>query len=180
MKIFSWNIRGSGSPSKRRAIKEAICNSNPNVVMLQEIKRENVNRSFVGSVWRSRFKGWLILPAIGTAGGILIMWDVRCVTVRDSLLGEFFASILVEGEDGSSWWFSGVYGPSKASFRDSFWDELAGLSTLCGDKWCIGADFNVVRSLQEKFNSNRSTRSMKLFDELVRELNLKDPPLCNR
>ena len=37
----------------------------------------------------------------------------------------------------------------------------------------------MVRSLQEKFNSNRVTRSMKLFDELVRELNLKDPPLCN-
>ena len=37
-------------------------------------------------------------------------------------------------------------------------------------------EINVVRSLQEKFNSNR-TSSMKLFDELVRELNLKDPPL---
>ena len=37
-----------------------------------------------------------------------------------------------------------------------------------------------MRSLQEKFNSNKITRSMKLFDELVRELNLKDSPLCNR
>ena len=37
----------------------------------------------------------------------------------------------------------------------------------------------MVRSLQEKFISNRITRSMKMFDELVRELNLKDPPLCN-
>ena len=37
----------------------------------------------------------------------------------------------------------------------------------------------MVRSLQEKFNSNRITRSMRLFDELVRELELKDPPLCN-
>ena len=77
MKIFSWNIRGSGSPSKRRAIKEAICNSDPNIVVLQEIKREEVNRSFVGSLWRSRFKELIVLPAIGSAGGILIMWDVR-------------------------------------------------------------------------------------------------------
>ena len=53
MKIFSWNIRRSGSPSKRRAIKEAIGKANPDIVILQEIKREEVNRSFVGSLWRS-------------------------------------------------------------------------------------------------------------------------------
>ena len=107
------------------------------------------------------------------------MWDVRRVNVIDSLLRQFSASILVDTEGGSSWWFSSVYGPSQACFRDRFWDELVGLSILCRDKWCIRGDFNVVRSLQEKFNSNRITRSMKLFDELVRELNLKDPPLCN-
>ena len=89
MKIFSWNIRGSGSPSKRRAIKEAICKANPDIIVLQETKREEVNRTFVGSIWRSRFKEWLVLSAIGSAGGILIMWDVRRVNVRDSLLGEF-------------------------------------------------------------------------------------------
>ena len=179
MKILSWNIRGSGSSSKRRAIKQVLCKVNPDIVVLQELKREEVSRTFVGSLWRSRFKEWLVLPALGTAGGILIMWDVRRVIVKDSLLGEFSVSILVEMEGNSNWWFSGVYGPSKARFRDRFWDELVGLSSLCGDKWCIGGDFNVVRNVQEKFNSNRSTRSMKLFDELVSELNLKDPPLRN-
>ena len=179
MKILSWNIRDSRSSSKRRAIKETICKVNPDIVVLQEIKREEVSRNLVGSLWRSRFKEWLVLLAVGTAGGILLMWDVRRVNVKDSLLGEFSASILVELEASSGWWFSGVYGPSKACFRDRFWDEIASLSSLCGDKWCIGGDFNVVRCVQEKFNSNRTTRSMKLFDELMRELNLKDPPLKN-
>ena len=179
MKIFSWNIRGSGSSSKRRAVKEAICKVDPDIVVLQETKREEVNRSFVGSIWRSRFKEWILLPAVGTAGGILIMWDVRRVTISDSLIGEFSVSILVKGADSNSWWFSGVYGHSKVCFRDSFWDELTGLSTICGDKWCLGGDFNVIRTVQEKFNSNRNTRSMRMFDKLIRELNLKDLPLCN-
>ena len=179
MKILSWNIRGSGSPSKRRAIKEAICKANPDIVVLQETKREEVTRSCVGSILRSRFKEWLVLPAVGTAGGILVMWDVRRVKVLDSMLGDFSASIFVDNGNNSGWWFSGVYSPSKACFRDRFWDELAELSILCGDSWCIGGDFNVVRSVQEKFNSNRTTASMKLFDELVRELLLKDPLLCN-
>ena len=147
MKIFSWNIRRSGSPSKRKAIKEVICKANPDIVVLQETKREEVNRSFVGSIWRSKFKEWIVLQAIGTAGAILIMWDVRRVTIRDTLVGEFSVSILVEVADSSSWWFSGVYGPSKVYFRDRFWDELAGLSTLCGDKWCLGGDFNVVTNM---------------------------------
>ena len=131
----------------------------------------------MGSIWRSRFKEFL--PAIGSAGGKLIMWDVRRVTVNDTLVGEFSASVLVEMEDGRSWWFSGIYGPSKVVHRDRFWDELGGLSTICGDRWCLGGDFNVVRNVQEKFNSNRTTRSMRMFDELVRELNLKDQHLCN-
>ena len=107
------------------------------------------------------------------------MWDVRRVRVLDSLIGEFSTSIRVQLEEESSWWFTGVYGLTKACFRDSFWDELAGLSVVCGEQWCIGGDFNVVRNLQEKFNSHRVTRSMRLFDELLRELNLKDPPLSN-
>ena len=107
------------------------------------------------------------------------MWNVRQVNVIDSLLGEFSVSILMDNEGSSNWWFSGVYGPSKAYFRDRFWDEVAGLSSLYGKKWCIRGDFNAVRNLQEKFNSNIVTRSMKLFDGLVRKLNLKDPPLCN-
>ena len=40
--------------------------------------------------------------AVGSAGGILIMWDDRRVKVRDSLLGEFSASILVDIEDSSN------------------------------------------------------------------------------
>ena len=90
-------------------------------MVLQEIKREVVTRSFVGSIWRSRFKEWLVLLAISSAGGILLMWDVRRVKVRDSLLGKFSASILLVGDGNCTWWFSGVYGPSKACFRDRFW-----------------------------------------------------------
>ena len=133
MKIFSWNTRGSGSSSKRRAIKKTICKVDPDIVVLQETKREEVNRLLVGSLWRSRFKKWIVLPAVGSAGGILIMWDVRRVKVLDSLLGDFTASILVASEGSNSWWFTGVYGPSKACFRDRFWDELAGLSVVCGE-----------------------------------------------
>ena len=56
MKILSWNIRGSGSSTKRGAIKNAICKINPDLVVLQEVKRDLINHAFVASIWRLRFK----------------------------------------------------------------------------------------------------------------------------
>ena len=48
MKIFSWNIRGSGSPSKRRAIREVFCKANPDIVVLQETKKEELSGGAYG------------------------------------------------------------------------------------------------------------------------------------
>ncbi|XP_062118257.1 uncharacterized protein LOC133831865 [Humulus lupulus] len=88
-------------------------------------------------------------------------------------------SVCLEAEGKDPWWFLSVYGPVIYGNRDSFWDELAGLSAICGDKWCVGGDFNVVRRVEEKLNSIYNTRSMKMFDALIRELNLVDPKLQN-
>ena len=179
MKILSWNIRGSGSSIKRRAIKKVICKINPDLVVLQEVKRETIDRAFVASIWRSRFKEWVFLPAVGRAGGILVLWDVRTLKIKEALMGDFSVSVLVEDEFKGDWWFSGVYGPNKRQKRKEFWDELSGLKEICDDRWCVGGDFNVVRRVSEKFNSSTNTRSMKDFDYLIGELELVDPHLNN-
>ena len=179
MKILSWNIKGSGSPIKKKAIKKVICKIEPDLVVLQEVKREVIDRAFVASIWRSRFKEWVVLPALGRSGGILVMWDVRTVTIKEALVGEFSVSVLVGDETRGDWWFSGIYGPTKRRIRKEFWDELSGLKEICNDRWCVGGDFNVVRRVSEKFNSTTNTRSMKEFDYLIGELELMDPKLLN-
>ena len=178
MKIMTWNVRGSGS-YRKRSIKEVICKEDPDLVVLQEIKKENVDRLFVGSVWRSRFKEWLLLPSFGRSGGILLMWDTRRIKVIDNLIGDFSISICIEMDNREVWWFSGIYGPPSVSSRAGFWDELVGLWKICGNNWCVGGDFNVVRNIAEKRNSLTNTRSMRIFDGLIRELELWDPPLNN-
>ena len=50
MKIMIWNMRGCGSYRKRRSIKEVISKKDPNMVVLQEVKKETVDRRFVGSI----------------------------------------------------------------------------------------------------------------------------------
>ena len=136
MKIITWNIRGSGSADKR-SIKRLLCRVNPDLVVLQEVKREVADKQLIGSLWKSRFKEWVLLPTIGSAGGILVIWDVRSVRVIESLLGDFSVSVLIEEEE-EKWWFTGVYGPSSYSSRGLFWDELAGFGSICRNKWCVG------------------------------------------
>lgn len=87
--------------------------------MLQETKRFKIDRRFVGSIWSSRFKEWVTLPANGASGGIVIVWDVRRVSVLDSMLGDFTVSIeIAYGDD--SWWFTGAYGPCRPHGRKRF------------------------------------------------------------
>ncbi|XP_062075994.1 uncharacterized protein LOC133780136 [Humulus lupulus] len=112
-------------------------------------------------------------------GGVLVVWDTRCVKVLDSLVGNLSDSILVQAEGHPPWWFSGIYGSVHYGSRNEFWDEIAGLSAICGDTWCLGGDFNVVRRVEEKANSTTNTRSMKIFDELITEIKLVDPRLNN-
>ena len=179
MKILTWNIRESGSSCKTRAIKKDICKNNPDLVILQEVKRETIDRVFVASVWRSRFKEWVVLPSIGRSRDILMIWDVRSVKIKESLVGDFFVSVLVEDNLRGDWWFSGVYGPTKRSFRSGFWDKLSGVKEICNDRWCVGGDFNVVRRVSEKLNNLTNTRSMREFDSLIRKLDLADPNLSH-
>ena len=140
MKILTWNIRGNGSSDKRRSIKRLLCRVNPDLVVLQEVKREVVDRQLIGSLWKSRFKEWVLLPEVGRAGGILVMWDVRSVQVIDSLVGDFSVLILIEDER-EKWWFTGVYGPTSYTCRGLFWDEMAGLGSICGNKWLYKGGF---------------------------------------
>ena len=128
MKIVSWNVRGTGHPDKRRGIKSLVCKINPDILVLLETKRSKIDRRFVGSVWSSRFKEW-VLPSIGAAGGIVIIWDSRRVSVVESLVGDFSVSINIENGD-LPWWFSGIYGPFRVAGRSDFWDELAGLGEM--------------------------------------------------
>ena len=77
-------------------------------------------------------------------------------------------------EDKGEWWLTGVYGPNSSHKRSEFWDELAGLSEICGPRWCVGGDFNVVRFTHEKFPQGRAKRGMRCFEAFIQESELWD------
>ena len=72
-----------------------------------------------------------------------------------------------------------MYGPNKPHLRKDFWLEIQHLFGLTYPKWCVGGDFNVIRRSSEKLGGTRLTPTMRLFDELIRDLELIDPPPRN-
>ena len=101
MKILSWNTRGLGSKKKRRIVRNFLSSQNPNVVMLQETKREIWDRRFMSSVWKGRSMEWAALPACGASRGIVIMWDSNKFKCTEKVLGSFSVTVkLNSSEEG--------------------------------------------------------------------------------
>ncbi|RVX05281.1 Transposon TX1 uncharacterized 149 kDa protein [Vitis vinifera] len=179
MKIISWNVRGLGSRNKRRMVKDFLRSENPDVVMIQETKKEICDRRFVGSVWTVRNKEWVALPASGASSGILIIWDSKILSREEVVIESFSVSVKFSLDGCGPLWISVVYGPNSPSLRKDFWVELFDIYGLTYPLWCVGGDFNVIRRSSEKMGGSSLTPSMRDFDSFISECELLDPPLRN-
>jgi hypothetical protein len=86
-------------------------------------------------MWGGPFAGQVVLPAFGTSGGILLMWDKRVVECLEEAVGSIsisckFKSILEQ----FVWAFSGIYGPIDNSecFGKNYLGFFIGGILLCG------------------------------------------------
>jgi hypothetical protein len=177
--ILSWNVRGLNSPEKRLVVRNLLRQWRVDIVCLQETKLELITRRDINSIWGCPYVGWCYVAAVGTAGGILLMWDKRVVSSLVTEVGDFVAACSFKNVvDGFEWAFAGVYGPNSDWDRRLLWEELAGL--LCGWDlpWCIGGDFNVVRFPSERSGGRHISSAMREFSDFIFERGLMDLPLA--
>ena len=110
----------------------------------------------------------------------MIIWDSNKFERIEKVLGSFSISVKLEYVEEGSFWLTSIYGSIIPLWREDFFMELQDLYGLAYPKWCIGGgDFNVIRRTVEKLGGYRITLNMRRFDELIRELELFDPPLRN-
>ena len=74
MIIVSWNIRGLNSKGKQRYIKEKLKKEKPSIMILQETK---ITMQQMEGIIRNSKLHYEIMgrDAIGSAGGIAILWN---------------------------------------------------------------------------------------------------------
>jgi hypothetical protein len=164
LKIISWNVRGINDAGKRDSISNLLKSWKPNVVCLQETKTENISVGTIRSLWGGPFTGWVVLPASGTSGGILLMWDKRVVECLEEAVGSFsisckFKSVL----DQFVWAFSGIYSPNDNLERLILWEELSGVFHWWVILRCFGGDFNVTQFTNEHVGASHSMSAIGDF-----------------
>lgn len=129
-------------------------------------------------MWGRRHYDFVHKPAVQAAGGILVAWNTELIEVLDRKVGNFSISIFCRNKaDGLKWAFSGVYGPTDQSDFSYVSNELGLIGEDWGVPWCLGGDFNVVKSPKERRGTSHYTQNMQMFNNFIEEWGLVDLPL---
>ena len=87
LRLLSWNVRGMNNPRKREVCRNLLKEWRCDIVCLQETKLSLVNSAVLQSLSGSPFKDWVVLDAVQSSGGFLLIWDKRVVEKMDVLVG---------------------------------------------------------------------------------------------
>eukprot|EP00253_Pinus_taeda_P014726 PITA_14726 len=120
--------------------------------------------------------------AIGSAGGIAILWNPDDIILDSwtSMRGILTGLGRIAGTREQVV-VSGVYGPSSPGEKENFLNNIQSIRRLYSNvDWIIGGDFNLIRSLEEKKGGIRKSDSlMGRFNALIEDLRLVDIQTIN-
>jgi exonuclease III len=125
--FLNWNVRGLNDQDRKDTVHETIADSSCHVVCLQETKLESISPFDVCYIGGNRLRSFVERPAIGTRGGILMLWDDSVVHMSNFQASEFCLSVLAHPLDCNNegdFKITTVYGPTASNRKDNFFAEL--------------------------------------------------------
>ena len=99
----------------------------------------------------------VVVGAIGIVGGLAILWNTSSILLENFMAtrGSITADYRLIGSNKPGH-LTNVYGPANIGEKVTFLWSLEFLATLNQhNKWIIGGDFNIIRSLEEKRGGSR-------------------------
>ena len=88
MKLVTWNVRGMNSVSKRAVMKGVIRSCKGECVFIQETKMEVIENQVINSFCPWSNGQFVMGPSIGSAGGILLVWNAAFGIRLMNILGK--------------------------------------------------------------------------------------------
>ncbi|PWA64445.1 RNA-directed DNA polymerase, eukaryota [Artemisia annua] len=154
------NIRGLGECGKKGWIKSIIRTEKPDMIGIQETKSVVVDDEWVEDIWGE----W-------DMGGILLIWDKRVFTCKEAIGDERFIAMRGswQGKDEDVFLVC-IYRPHVTRQKASLWDRLSGLMHRWQGAWCIFGDLNVVRSSDDRFNSQVNLKEASDFNDFINNM----------
>jgi exonuclease III len=157
-----------------------VASTRPELVCLQETKKAAISHRMVMSMLGADFDEFIVLPADGARGGILLAWKGSVCQHLNTRIDRFSISAQFAHEGGVPWWFMGVYGPQTDELKLQFLQELRHVRQDCIGPWVLGGDFNLIYQAEDKNNSNLNRAIMGRFHHFINEVELQEIPLLGR
>jgi hypothetical protein len=171
-KILILNVRGLNRKARWDLVSTIIASTRPDIVFLQETKNEAISRRMEMTTLKADFDNFLVLPADGTRGGILLAWKGTVCRVITSQIDTYSISVQIESAEGSPWWFTGVYDPNLDNLK--ILQELHNVCAACAGPWVVGGDFKLIYRMEDKNSNNVHRAMMGCFRSFFNDLELRE------
>lgn len=179
--LLCWNARGLCSRACRWGVRSLVEQTKCNILCVQETKRASIPAAMLSEIAGPRLDGSLVLPALGTRGGVLLAWDTSFFQMGLVDMSDFaITASVVRSTGGPAWTLTSVYGPSDDAAKPLFLQDLARIRGLVSGPWLLMGDFNLIYQARDKSNSNLNLRLMASFRSALNNSDLKEIKLGGR
>ncbi|XP_074292463.1 uncharacterized protein LOC141619337 [Silene latifolia] len=166
-----WNIQGTGSKNKIKALKEVISIYKPTIIALVEMHMDDTNADKIRRV--IGYDGHSRVDANGFSEGICIYWKPEIVTVNIVTEHQQFITIKMSRNRSFPWLFSAVYASPDPTNRKELSVELETLVRQNDKPWLLAGDFDKTRNLNERHGGNSSmARRCAVFNNWIENCDL--------
>jgi hypothetical protein len=161
-------MRGFGKPDRRTQVKEYMRGENLDGIGLLETIRESFTQKELDDLAGGSIFRWIWKSAMGHSGGILVGIKDETYELEDSEIVDYFISmVLMSRLSNVRWELITVYGPAQHSSSSYFISELSQKCIRATLPLLLGGDFNLIRFIEDKNNSNLDQALMDKFNMFI-------------
>ncbi|XP_057418742.1 uncharacterized protein LOC130712948 [Lotus japonicus] len=148
------------------------------MALLQETKLDSTRIKILESFAKAVRMESVSIPATGSAGGLITLWNSATFTMESVIKNERFIGLLVKSlKDSLLLFIVNVYGPNADSERYDFFNLLTEALNVNNCCTILGGDFNAILNEGERTGNQGGVENC--FSEFVAGSNLIDLPLQN-
>ena len=155
MKGIFWNCDGFKYPKKHKFISDLTKEHQLDFIALSETVKKDFASGTLKNLCAGKDFLWHCKAPSGRSGGLLLGINLLNFDVGLIDEGDFYVKFhLCNRADKFKWALVLVYGPAQNENKDKFLAELVNMCSRETLPILIGGDFNILRSPNEKSNSN--------------------------
>jgi exonuclease III len=179
--VISWNVRGLNATARCLTVNDTLASNPCHFACLQETKLHTIDPSLAAFLGAYRLNNYAFKPAMGTRGGILLLWNDAAADVTNVRIGRYSLSADVTLRHNMTCFIlTVVYGPSRRPEKEAFLNHLRHLKPQDDSPWLLLGDFNMIYKARDKNNRNINLHLMSRFRTTLDHCGLKELTLQNR